>query len=157
MDLPIELTYATFGLAQPARKRWSAPIAEFATPEAVPQRNNSGVTVIEFPNSSGRVAIPLWPAVRSTGSMPELSRFYGIVIRMYVEAGAPHHRPHFHAYYQNASMAVAIDNLEVLGGELPTPQRRLVEAWGELHRGELFADWALLQSGSAPVKIDPLR
>ena len=32
--------------------------------------------------------------------MPEISRFFGIIIRMYAEPNAPHHRPHFHAYYQ---------------------------------------------------------
>ena len=88
--------------------------------------------------------------------MPEISRFYGIVIRMFSEPAAPHHRPHFHAYYQDAAAVFAIDSLELLGGALPTPQRRLVEAWAEIHREELLADWALLQSGQAPVKIEPL-
>ena len=34
-------------------------------------------------------------------AVPELSRFFGIVIRMFMEVGAPHHRPHFHALYQD--------------------------------------------------------
>ena len=51
----------------------------------------------------------------------------------------------------------SIGTIEVLGGELPTPQRRLVEAWVEIHRAELHHDWELLQSGQPPVKIDPLR
>ena len=42
------------------------------------------------------------------------------------------------------------------GGDLPVPQRRLVEAWAELHRAELLVDWTLLHSGQPPVKIDPL-
>jgi hypothetical protein len=89
--------------------------------------------------------------------MPELSRFFGIVIRMFVEAGGSHHRPHFHAYYQDQSAVFAIDTIECLGGSLPTTQRRLVEAWVEIHREELRQDWELLQSGRPPVKIDPLR
>lgn len=89
--------------------------------------------------------------------MPELSRFFGIVIRMFVETGAPHHRRHFHAYYQGQAAVFAVDTLECLGGELPIGQRRLVEAWAEIHRAELEADWDLLQSGRPPVKIDPLR
>ena len=89
--------------------------------------------------------------------MPELSRFFGIVIRMFVEVGGQHHRPHFHAYYQEQAAVFAIDTIECLGGELPTPQRRLVEAWVEIHREELQKDWDLLQSGQPPVKIDPLR
>jgi hypothetical protein len=89
--------------------------------------------------------------------MPELSRFFGIVIRMFVETGGQHHRPHFHAYYQAHAAVFAIDTVECLGGELPVAQRRLVEAWVEIHRQELQADWELLQSGQPPVKIDPLR
>jgi hypothetical protein len=89
--------------------------------------------------------------------MPEISRFYGIVIRMFAEPGAPHHRPHFHAIYQHQAASFAIDTLELLGGALPVPQRRLVEAWAEIHRAELSHDWALLHSGQRPVKIDPLK
>ncbi len=89
--------------------------------------------------------------------MPELARFFGIVIRMFVEAGEPHHRPHFHAHYQEGAAVIAIDTLEVLGGELPKPQQRLVEAWAEIHRAELEQAWTLLQSGRPPVKIEPLR
>ncbi|MEO8681393.1 MAG: DUF4160 domain-containing protein [Vicinamibacterales bacterium] len=88
--------------------------------------------------------------------MPEISRFYGIVIRMFAEAGGRHHRPHFHAIYQDHAAAFAIDTLEMLGGELPIPQWRLVEDWAKLHRAELLDDWTLLRSGQPPVKIDPL-
>ncbi len=89
--------------------------------------------------------------------MPELSRFFGIVIRMFVEVGGQHHRPHFHAYYQEHAAVFSIDTVDLLGGDLPTTQRRLVEAWAEIHRGELQQDWDLLQSGQLPVKIEPLR
>lgn len=89
--------------------------------------------------------------------MPELSRFFGIVIRMFMEAGVQHHRPHFHAFYQEHAAVMAIDTLECLSGSLPKPQQRLVEAWAEIHRTELEHDWALLQSGQPPIKIDPLR
>lgn len=88
--------------------------------------------------------------------MPEISRFHGIVIRMFSERNAPHRRPHFHAIYQGSAASIAIDTLETLGGELPIPQRRLVDAWAELHRAELELDWLLLQSGQPPVKIVPL-
>ena len=76
---------------------------------------------------------------------------------MFVEAGAQHHRAHFHAYYQEHAGVFAVDTLEVFGGSLPVVQRRLVEAWAEIHRAELEADWELLQSGRPPLKIDPLR
>jgi hypothetical protein len=51
----------------------------------------------------------------------------------------------------------AIDTLECLGGDVPIAQRRLIEAWAEIHRTELQHDWDLLQSGRPPLKIDPLR
>lgn len=89
--------------------------------------------------------------------MPEISRFFGIVIRMFVEVGAPHHRPHFHAYYQEAAAVFGLDPIESIGGALPRTQQRLVEAWAEIHRDELLRDWELLQSGRPPLKIKPLR
>jgi len=88
--------------------------------------------------------------------VPELSRFYGIIIRMYVEAGGQHHRPHFHAYYGNEVAIYALSPIELAAGSLPRRQRRLVEAWAELHEDELLADWQLLQSGRVPLPIAPL-
>ena len=76
---------------------------------------------------------------------------------MYAEATAPHHRPHFHAYYQDSAAVYAIDEIELIGGALPRRQRRLVEAWAELHLEELRACWQSLQQGHPPAKIDPLR
>lgn len=89
--------------------------------------------------------------------MPEISRFFGIVIRMFVEVGGPHHTPHFHAYYQDEVGIFAIDPIELLAGGLPRRQRRLVEAWAELHHAELKDDWSTLQKGRSPKPIEPLR
>ena len=88
--------------------------------------------------------------------MPEICRFSGIIIRMYVEPQAPHHRPHFHAYYQEDTGVYAIDRIELIAGQLPRRQHRLVEAWAKLHQRELLADWERLQSGRIPLRIDPL-
>ena len=89
--------------------------------------------------------------------MPELSRFFGIIIRMFSELGGPHHRPHFHAYYQEHVAVLSIDPVEVISGYLPRRQQRLVEAWAELHQAELRADWERLQAGRVPLPIEPLR
>jgi len=89
--------------------------------------------------------------------MPELSRFFGIIIRMFWELGAPHHAPHFHAYYQENVAVYTIDPVEMVAGKLPTRQRRFVEAWAELHQQELLNDWQRLQAGQQPVPIEPLR
>jgi len=88
--------------------------------------------------------------------VPELSRFYGIIIRMFVETGGPHHRPHFHAYYGDDVAIYALSPIELIAGELPRRQQRFVEAWAELHEDELSADWQRLQSGQLPLPIAPL-
>jgi len=88
--------------------------------------------------------------------MPELSRFYGIIIRMFMEPTGQHNVPHFHAYYQEFSAVFSNDNIEKLGGELPRREQRLVEAWAELHHDELVKSWELLQSGKLPLKIKAL-
>jgi Domain of unknown function (DUF4160) len=88
--------------------------------------------------------------------MPEISRFFGIIIRMFVEAGTPHHTPHFHAYYQDQVAVYAINPLELISGSLPKRQQRLVEAWIELHQSELLSDWERLQVGQRPFPITPL-
>ncbi len=76
---------------------------------------------------------------------------------MFSELGAPHHRAHFHAYYQEQIAVVSLDPVEVISGSLPRRQQRLVEAWAELHQPELIEDWERLQAGQAPLPIEPLR
>jgi len=76
---------------------------------------------------------------------------------MYAEAGGSHHRPHFHAYYQQGVAIYGLDSIDLIAGSLPLQQRRLVEAWAELHQEELKANWARLQEGRPPSKIEPLR
>ena len=89
--------------------------------------------------------------------MPEISRFFGIVVRMFIEVGSPHHRPHFHAYYQDRVGVFAIDTIEPIGGSLPARQERLAVAWAEIHKAELLENWSALQAGRRAVKIEPLR
>ena len=88
--------------------------------------------------------------------MPTISCFFGIAIRMYWEAGNPHHRPHFHAYYQDYAAVFAIDDLSLLGGALPERQMRYVLSWAREHRNELEENWVRLWSGRTAQQIDPL-
>ena len=88
--------------------------------------------------------------------MPELSRFFGIIILMYMEAGAQHHTPHLHAYYQDQVAVYGISPIELVSGSLPKRQQRMVEAWMEVHQEELQDDWERLQAGQAPRPIAPL-
>ncbi|MDQ3248182.1 MAG: DUF4160 domain-containing protein [Chloroflexota bacterium] len=76
---------------------------------------------------------------------------------MFVERSGQHHEPHFHAYYQRAVASYGIDAIQMLAGQLPNRQQRLVEAWAELHIQELLDNWQRLQNDQPPVKIAPLR
>ena len=88
--------------------------------------------------------------------MPIISMFYGIIIRLYTIDNLQHTLPHLHAQYAEFEASIGIDDGEILAGKLPRKQLRLVQAWIELHRDELLADWELACSGEQPYKIDPL-
>ena len=68
--------------------------------------------------------------------MPELSRFYGIIIRMFAEHGGRHKTPHFHAIYKEDEAVFRINPVQMLSGSLPAKQKRLVEAWEALDKGQ---------------------
>lgn len=89
--------------------------------------------------------------------MPTISMFYGILVAMYVLDIEKHHAPHIHVRYNEFKAVLGIPEGEVLEGDLPRRQMKLVQAWIELHRDELMADWILASSGQTPFKIDPLR
>lgn len=88
--------------------------------------------------------------------MPTISMFFGIIIRMYY-APKEHNPPHVHAYFQDYKMTVRIDDGEIMEGNMPVRQIRLVQAWVEIHKDELWADWKLCQEGEKPFQIEPLK
>lgn len=88
--------------------------------------------------------------------MPVISMFYGIIIRMYFLDDKQHNLPHIHAKYAEYEASINIIDGNIIVGEIPKKQLRLVQAWIELHRDELMADWELSISGLNPYKIDPL-
>jgi len=87
-------------------------------------------------------------------TMPEISRFFGIVIKMFFSDHAP---PHFHAEYSGQEALVAIETLEVLRGGLPRRALALVLEWAAVHRDALRADWELARSGQRLTPIPPLE
>jgi hypothetical protein len=89
-------------------------------------------------------------------AMPVISMFYGIIIRLYLIDNKHHHLPHIHAKYAEFEASIGIADAEILSGNLPRKQLRLVQAWIELHQEELKADWDLAVSGESPYKIAPL-
>ena len=88
--------------------------------------------------------------------MPVISMFYGIIIRLYLLDNRHHNLPHIHARYAEFEASIGITDGDLLAGELPRKQLRLVQAWIELRRDELIADWQLAVNGETPYKIDPL-
>lgn len=85
--------------------------------------------------------------------MPELCRFYGIIIRMF---WSDHPPPHFHALYANHEAVIEIHTSEIIAGSLPLGAHSLVNQWVALHRDELLADWELAQTLKPLRKIEPL-
>lgn len=88
--------------------------------------------------------------------MPSLSMFFGIIVYMYCERGGRHNKPHIHAEYQDDEVVVALDG-EVLEGGIPKGKMKLLEAWMEIHKDELAANWKLLSNGQEYFRIAPLK
>ena len=85
--------------------------------------------------------------------MPEISRFFGIIIKMYFNE---HNPPHFHVEYQDY---IAIINIEdgTVKGEMPRKQINLIFQWLDLHKSELLINWELSNSRQPLIKINPLN
>lgn len=88
--------------------------------------------------------------------MPVISQFYGILIYMYREIGGHHNEPHIHIKYNEYERSIAIKG-KVLNGRLPKRQRKLVDAWMELHKEELQAAWYALNNDGEIIKIKGLE
>ena len=89
--------------------------------------------------------------------MPTISMFYGILIQMYFYDNKKHSFPHIHAEYGEHHATIGIEDGTVLGGSLPVTKMKLVQAWIEIHREDLLADWKLAVAGEPVFKIEPLR
>jgi len=86
--------------------------------------------------------------------VPEIARFFGIVIRMFF---TDHPVPHFHATYRSTSARIGITPVLVIESDLPPRILRLALRWASLHEHELAANWRLLRAGRPPKPIEPLR
>ncbi|GAB4048829.1 DUF4160 domain-containing protein [Spirosoma foliorum] len=86
--------------------------------------------------------------------MPEISRFYGIIIRMFYN---DHNPPHFHAIYGNDEALINIQTLEYIEGKLPKRARALVTEWAIEHREELVNNWEKARKPEDLLPIDPLN
>ncbi|HAK96690.1 MAG TPA: transcriptional regulator [Planctomycetes bacterium] len=85
--------------------------------------------------------------------MPEISRFFGIIIAMYYKEHAP---PHFHAKYAGQRAAFGIQDLRIIEGHLSPRAVSLVLEWAFRHREELLENWRRIERREELLKIDPL-
>ncbi len=86
--------------------------------------------------------------------MPTISRFFGIVIRMYFDDHAP---PHFHAYSGEQDASISIETLEIVEGRLSRRTLALVLEWASEHRAELRENWRLAEAHGRLNRIAPLE
>lgn len=86
--------------------------------------------------------------------MPTISMFSGI--KIYIN-WRDHQPPHFHASYAGEDVIVSINDIEVLEGEMPSKQLKMLLGWAALHQEELFENWALAEKNQELFPIDPLR
>jgi hypothetical protein len=85
--------------------------------------------------------------------MPEVSRFYGIVVAVYYKEHQP---PHFHAKYAGQVGSFSIEELNLIEGSLPKRVIALVLEWAFEHRAELMEEWRLAGNGKPLFAIRPL-
>lgn len=86
--------------------------------------------------------------------MPEISRFFGIIVTMYYNDHLP---PHFHVRYNQQKALVSINTLEIIAGKLTSRAIKLVTEWASLHQTELMQNWELAQTNQPLNKIIPLE
>lgn len=84
--------------------------------------------------------------------MPEICRFYGIIITMFAD---DHNPPHFHIRYGDYNAIITLDK-DIVKGEIPGSVLKQVFHWMNLHKDELFENWNRLQNGEEIKKIKPL-
>lgn len=83
--------------------------------------------------------------------------FYGVIILMYYFDNKAHKLPHIHAQFAEDEAVIGLPGGEVIEGSIPSSKLKLVQAWVELHKDELLADWKLAVGGQQVFKIEPLR
>jgi len=86
--------------------------------------------------------------------MPELARFFGMIISMYYNDHPP---PHFHVRYGTQKAIIDIETLSLLAGELSPRVRGMVIEWATLHQTELLQNWDLARQNMPLEKIIPLE
>ena len=102
---------------------------------------------------TGKSPEDIWPGLRRESDPAEVSRFYGIIVRI---ADGEDGEPRLRARYGDSEATVGIRDLTLVEGELPRRARGLLLEWAAEHRDELLKAWERAQRGEAPGRIAPL-
>ena len=89
--------------------------------------------------------------------MPVLSVFYGLIVSMYYLDSKQHKLQHIHVKYGEQEGVYQIPEGYLLEGYLPSNKEKLIQAWIEIHREDLIANWSLAISGNKVFSISPLK
>jgi hypothetical protein len=95
-------------------------------------------------------------SAETSGYVPRISAFYGIVIWIYHDEIHHRGRPHFHATYSGEEASIDIETLQVIAGGLPLRARQLVSDWAQMHQSELRENWERAQRHEPLQPIEPL-
>jgi len=76
---------------------------------------------------------------------------------MFFRDNRQHHMPHIHVRYQGSESVIGIPDGEVIAGEIPGKQLKMIQAWIVIHSEELMVDWDLAVNGDEPFRIAPLQ
>ncbi len=86
--------------------------------------------------------------------MPEICRFFGIIILIYYRDQPP---PHFHVRYGEQKAIISIETLTLIRGKLSPRVFGMVMEWATLHRSELMENWHLARQHQPLRKVEPLE
>lgn len=89
--------------------------------------------------------------------MAVLSMFYGIIVSIYYFDNKQHRLPHIHVTYGEQEVVVSIPDGSIIEGAIQGNKMKLLQAWIEIHKDELMANWNLAVSGNRVFKIEPLK
>ncbi|MDM7922657.1 MAG: DUF4160 domain-containing protein [Pyrinomonadaceae bacterium] len=89
--------------------------------------------------------------------MPVISMFYGVIVLMYYLDNRRHQMPHIHLKYGEEEAVVSLPDGNVIEGSIRANKLKLAQAWIEIHKDELMANWELAVNGQEVFKIEPLR
>ena len=89
--------------------------------------------------------------------MPVIAMFYGIIVRMFFMDNKEHKLPHIHIEYAEYNAVITIEDGRLLAGNFQPNKLKLVQAWIEIHKDELMADWKLAVEGQPVFKIEALK